>query len=105
MTVPNSSGRVFTVTVGEPKRWYGGKPVVRFYDATYAGDRRFDHADPSLGYIGQFVSDYNLETLVVDHRIGTGLNLYGGVGEWQIDGETFECIRTWLALIWTRGVL
>lgn len=61
------------------------EPLVEFYDT------RFPHTN-----LGQFVSRYNLSTLVESHPYGQGLCLYGGVPDWTIYDECFGKIQDWL---------
>lgn len=63
---------------------YSSFEVVSFYD------RRFPHTAH-----GQFVSDYNPETMLERER-GYGLNLDGGVPNWTIDAGTMDLVRSWL---------
>jgi len=57
-------------------------PLVEFYDRKYlnkfSGDR------------GQFVSRYFLSTLLEDDWIDRGLNLHGGVPNWQVSQPFME---------------
>lgn len=59
-------------------------PTVAFYDARYDFDAH-----------GQFVSDYNLETLL-ERQKGYGLTLQGGVPNWDIDAASMDLVRSWL---------
>lgn len=61
------------------------EPVVEFYDI------RYPHTN-----LGQFVSRYNLSTLVKPHPYGHGLCLYGGEPEWTISDDCFGRIQDWL---------
>ena len=63
------------------------EPIVEFYD------QEFNH-NPWLGVKGQFISRYNLSTLL-DHESG-GTDLYGGQPKWQIDYREFWYVRQWL---------
>lgn len=58
--------------------------VVAFYDA------RYDFTEH-----GQFVSDYNPETMLERER-GYGLNLDGGVPNWTVDAGAMDLVRSWL---------
>lgn len=61
-------------------------PLVEFYDP------RFEHCE-----YGQFVSRYLLSSLQ-DHQLkhpGRGLNVEGGVHEWEIGGEALERTIRW----------
>ena len=62
-------------------------PLVEFYD------RRHPHTPD-----GQFVSRYYLDTLMDDAGSPVGLDLYGGVEAWTVDGKTMMFVRAWLAL-------
>ena len=110
LTFVNAAGRRFTTRVVREGDTYGldhcltytregdrltfdpDEVLVEFYDATYAGDDRFD---PVLG-LGQFVSRYYGTTLLDGDRWsprkrGTGLCLDGGNADvWSIDGATME---------------
>ena len=63
------------------------EPLVEFYDGDY------DH-NPWLGVKGQFISRYNLSTLL-DHESG-GIDLDGGQPKWQIYYQEFWYVRQWL---------
>jgi hypothetical protein len=85
--VVTDRGIPFRVTFG--KREYRGGThspyeVVSFYDA------RYDFTEH-----GQFVSDYNPETLLERQR-GYGLDLDGNQPNWYIDGSTMNLVLTWL---------
>jgi hypothetical protein len=62
----------------------GKSPLVEFYDT------RYPHTE-----FGQFISRYNIETLLAIEPNG-GLNLYGGVPDWKIDAQTMNKITSWL---------
>jgi hypothetical protein len=59
-------------------------PVVSFYD------RRYDFTAH-----GQFVSDYNTETML-ERQSGYALCLNGDYADWTIDGSTMNLVRMWL---------
>ncbi|EGQ64012.1 hypothetical protein GGI1_22916, partial [Acidithiobacillus sp. GGI-221] len=61
------------------------EPLVEFYDTRYP-----------FTNLGQFVSRYNLTTLVGTHPYGHGLCLYGGEPDWTISDECFGKIQDWL---------
>lgn len=72
------------------------KPIIRFYDALFAGNPRFE-------VIGQFTGgSYYLETLLRDREdlCRQGLSLHGGVKEWYVTGEqmrhVFALIDAWI---------
>lgn len=82
-------GRSFRVVYG--KRMYRNgelseNTVVSFYDRRYASYE--------FGENGQFVSDYNPETLLESK--GYGLCLNGDYADWTIDGTSMVLVRTWL---------
>lgn len=62
-----------------------GEPLVEFYDTRYP-----------FSNLGQFVSRYNLSTLVGTHPYGHGLCLNSGVPDWTIPDECFGMIQDWL---------
>lgn len=61
------------------------EPCVEFYDTRHP-----------FSNLGQFVSRYNIYTLVGTHPYGHGLCLYGGEPEWTISDECFGKIQGWL---------
>lgn len=81
-----STGIAFAVVVVPPGAAYGlddcltndtGKPMVEFYDT------RYPHTEH-----GQFVSRYYASTLLPWE--GTGLNLDGGIPDWQLDAPAMK---------------
>lgn len=124
-TVTNVHGRTFVVRylptgarygranclVNEPGKFGYGSPVVEFYDTTYADDSDGDYTpgDKPLhgfGPLGQFVSRYNVASILGEDAYGSGtgaLNLHGGVPVWYVDAETMLDVRDWLKK--TRAVL
>lgn len=60
--------------------------LVEFYDA-----RHPTNGDPISG---QFIASYYLSTLL-DRSSGSGLNLDGGVPDWQVDGKSMDDVMTW----------
>jgi hypothetical protein len=54
-------------------------PLVEFYDQKYAGDVRF-------GPLGQFVTRYELSTLL-DHNPAHGIDFVLGEPYWKIDAK------------------
>ena len=90
-TEPNRHERSFAVVVVTQGDQYGRNdclthdkpdPMVEFYDTTYAGKEGFTPH-------GQFVSRYNLTTLLGLDGYGsgptTGLMLNGGSSGWYVD--------------------
>ena len=59
-------------------------PLIEFYDA------RFAHTE-----FGQFVSRYNLSTLL-ELEENVGLNLYGGSPNWSIEAKEMNDVVAWL---------
>lgn len=59
--------------------------MVEFYDGRY-----IENFDPE----GQFVSRYNLSTIVENNN--RGINLHGGVESWSINAEAMEIVRKFL---------
>jgi len=85
--VVTEKGIPFRVTFGRRKYRdgsYSTTEVVSFYDS------RYDFTEH-----GQFVSDYNPETLL-EMRTGTPLHLQGGEPNWVIDGWTMRLVTSWL---------
>ena len=70
-------------------------PLVEFYDAE--GDAF------QFGPLGQFVSSYNMETLVARHR-GVGLCLDGGIPEWSVDAGIMDQILDWVSTLKNTGL-
>lgn len=87
MDFVNDSGIPFRVAYGN-RAYRSGEiaplPTVAFYDARYDFDTH-----------GQFVADYNLETLL-ERRRGYGLDLQGDVPNWYIDAASMDLVRLWL---------
>ena len=67
------------------------KVTIEFYDGRY--DHNEDlHAE---GIHGQFTGgQYYIETFM-DITDGAGLNLYGGVPDWQMDGASVDKVKAW----------
>lgn len=89
----HSNGVPFVVRVVFPRDGYGAwrddawalihkgdAPLVEFFDA------RYGHSP-----YGQFVSRYNLDT-ILEHEKGVGLNLMGGVPDWSLDGKCMSAV-------------
>ena len=93
-TATGPTGRPFNVRLVEQGEQYGRKgclthddprPVVEFYDATYAGKC----PDEFSGHLGQFVSRYFVSTLEeTDWRTTLSLDLDGGIPEWRVTGQS-----------------
>jgi len=69
--------------------------LVEFYDARYALVNDFGEA-------GQFVNRYNADTMLGrdSWRSATGgINLNGGVPDWEIDAATMTEVRDWLTAV------
>ena len=98
--VTNHEGREFKVRIVWDKATGSTtEPVVEFYDMTRADDPQ----PPALKGKGQFVSSYYASSLV-DRAPDTGLDLQGGVPEWQIDWRTMNDVAAWLKQeVETRG--
>lgn len=60
------------------------EPLVEFYDT------RYPHTE-----FGQFVSRYNMSTLL-ERTANVGLNLDGGIPDWSIDAKGMEQVTSWL---------
>lgn len=85
--ITTKRGIPFRVVYGHRKYRNGElskTPVVAFYDRRYDFDTH-----------GQFVSDYDRETLLERHG-GYGLNLDGGVPNWSVDASAMYVVMTWL---------
>lgn len=111
-TFTNSDGRTFAVRIVPPGARYGranvltndGPVMAEFYDTTTADDGDGDFRPGGrggFGPLGQFVSRYNVPTLLGTDRYGTGtggLCLDGGANArvWRVDGDTMSAVREWL---------
>lgn len=87
LDITSSNGVPFRVVYGFREYLDGSfssKKVVSFYD------RRYQHTKH-----GQFVSDYNVDTLC-DHPQYVGLTLWGTEPSWVVDGNTMELVHSWL---------
>ena len=60
------------------------EPLVEFYDS------RYPHTE-----FGQFVSRYNMNTLL-QRNANVGLDLDGGIADWKIDAKGMEDVTQWL---------
>ena len=104
LQVTNSKGRAFTIRMVYQGDSYGldnclthdeTDPLVEFYDATYAGDDRFDP-------LGQFVTSYNARVLLGEWEYfgprvpGQGLDLMGHEPVWKIDGDTMREVEAFI---------
>jgi hypothetical protein len=66
------------------------KPLVEFYDATYAGKEGFDAE-------GQFISRYDVDSLLSNEKLlFSGLVLNGGIPEWRINDHNVGQVFEWL---------
>jgi hypothetical protein len=93
-TATGPTGRPYNVRLVEQGEQYGRngclthddpRPVVEFYDATYAGKV----PDEFSGHLGQFVSRYFLFTLEeTEWRTMRVLDLDGGIPEWKVTGQS-----------------
>jgi hypothetical protein len=85
--VTTDQGVPFRVVYGKRQfrdgSWSTGR-VVAFYDRRNQFDTH-----------GQFVSDYNRETLL-ERRPGYGLDLQGNEPSWYVDATAMHVIMTWL---------
>lgn len=91
--VTNDKGRPFAFRLifpgdkfGNSAIWEWEEPGVEIYDATYAGDERFQPE-------GQVISQWFLRTLLEDSTYLNpyrGFILQGGVPEWELDAEARE---------------
>lgn len=66
------------------------KPIVEFYDATYAETDAF-------GPYGQFVGSYYIETLL-ERDVDRPLSLWTSIPEWTVPAEGMAEVREWLTL-------
>ena len=91
-TVTNDKGRKFTVRIVSTGDAYGRNrclthdkdtAMVEFYDATYAGNERFDAE-------GQFVGRYSADTLLNSESVAYGLDLHCGEPAWKIDAAAMQ---------------
>lgn len=107
-TFTTDRGRTFAVRVLPTGAQYGADnwleatvPMVEFY-ATWYADDAFPGEAGGFGLLGQFVTRYNLVTLLgldaYGHKSG-GVDLHGGVPAWTVDDRTMGEIRGWLAPI------
>jgi hypothetical protein len=104
-TVKSSNDSVFTVRLVERGDRYGlhfclihfePQPMVEFYDVNSRA-ACYDFVGPSDSAIaanaprlGQFVTRYNVSTLLPDIASLGGLCLHGGIPAWQIDGSALR---------------
>lgn len=117
-TVTNYSGRTFAVRylpsgarygranciVNERNKFGNGSPIVEFYDTTNADDSDGDYTPgdkplSGFGPLGQFVTRYDVATILGEDEWGSGhgaLNLDGGVPVWYVDAEAMHEARAWL---------
>jgi hypothetical protein len=85
-------GRVFALRVVNQGDAYGRngclthdktEALIEFYDTTYAGE----DPDTFTGHLGQFVSRYDVSTLM-DTDPTRGLALDGGIPEWNVTADS-----------------
>jgi hypothetical protein len=67
------------------------EPMVEFYDTRYAHTK-----DEDGTILGQFVSRYNLETILQVVAKNHGINLHEGVLSWQIGADAISDIGQWI---------
>ena len=89
ITVANDAGRLFTVRIVTMGQRYGladcivhneaDKPLIEFYDATYAG--------PAHGPRGQFVSRYYAANLRARRDDEYSLSLQGSEPDWTVSAR------------------
>lgn len=94
----NDNGRIWAVNIVKKGDKYGRdnclthdkeEPLIEFYDC------RYEHTD-----YGQFVSRYNLSTLLEHHQAPSmGLCLDGGIPDWSINGKAMDRVIAWLKTI------
>lgn len=70
----------------------GKEAVVAFYD------RRRNHTEN-----GQFTGGSYYVTTFLD--IQSGVNLYGGVNEWTLDGNTVLLVKNWIRMLGYKDIL
>jgi len=68
----------------ETHKFFNGHELVEFYDYRH----KFDYS-PNGKMLGQFVSRYQMETLI--NHVG-GLNLDGGIPEWSVSAFQMDSI-------------
>lgn len=87
-----TDGRVFALRVVNQGDAYGrngclthteAAPMVEFYDTTYAGE----DPDTFTGHLGQFVSRYDLDTLMSTDP-SRGLALDSGIPAWTVTADS-----------------
>lgn len=85
-TVTTDKGLVLNVKRVDPGEYWGRnqcmkatQTLIEFWDARYS----------NFGPLGQFISNYNLSTLV-GHDPMEGINLDGGVPDWEIDAAALR---------------
>lgn len=86
------NGVPFAVVFEEAKGSHSYGPTVSFFDRRYNA-----LANPP----GQFGGQYYVSSLLEDEDGLTahGLNLYGGVTEWSVDGKSMGDVFDWIATI------
>jgi len=66
------------------------EPMIEFYDVRYAHDHDVDGT-----VLGQFVSRYYLTTLLGAAIGNRGIQLNGGIPEWNIAANAITAIAQW----------
>ena len=102
LTIDAPTGRTFVVRIIVKGDTYGlnhclaaESAMVEFYDTKCAGKPGFDH-------LGQFVSRYELDTLMgvsewcFPGSVHGGINLCGHVPVWRISGENRLDVCRWV---------
>lgn len=101
--VGGTDDRVFAVRIVRRGDTYGrngclthrkDRPMVEFYDTTYAGS----WPDEFSRDLGQFVSRYYWDTLK-DHPTDKGLALDNGIPQWSIPAESLDRCLAYLSTI------
>lgn len=96
----DSYNRSFTVRIVNQGAKYGRnlclthertQPLIEFYDVRYAFD-----TDENGDVLGQFVSRYNMQTVIANALNNTGINLDGNEPDWQIGPDAVVAIGKWI---------
>jgi hypothetical protein len=69
--------------------------MVEFYDLSLADDTA-GTGPPGFGPLGQYITRYNVATLLPDGGPESGLKLYLGVPAWSLNAATMTTVRAWL---------
>lgn len=95
LEIKNNKGNFFRIRIVSKFERYGmnfclthydDEPLVEVYDAEHP------HT-----LFGQFVTRYNLTTLLEMYNYG-GINLYGGEPKWRIDAHNWQKVLDWLRI-------